>query len=198
MELIVVLLLLGGGAYWFFSGNVRRGAEVMRAHVYLMALQHGRTVDDANAFAAQNMSELPPQIVGLAQAHAKVSYNGLNLAMVADAYRQGMHPKLPFWERASIKAGYGAGADSSHNEGSPFRADGRPSHIPAEPSADDFQTYYDAYIAELKRLAGLGPDELHMAEMMDDEGTKRAYRDGVPPHVLAAMIHKHDFGRQPG
>jgi hypothetical protein len=196
MEALFVLAVVGGGAYWFFRGNIRRGAEIMRANVFLMALERGSSVDEANAYAARDMSEAPSQFVGLANAKASVSYGGVRLAMVGDAYRRGMHPKLPFWERSSIMSTYGATGQTQPADIP--RPDGT-GPVPASASQPaDFDSYYASYIAELKRLDGLGPDDLHMAEMMDDEGTKRAYRDGVPPQAFAAMMHQHDFGRQPG
>lgn len=194
MGWLFVLAVLGGGAYWFVRGNVRRGAEIMRANVFLTALEMGHSVIEANGYASREMSELPEQFIGLANARASVGYGGIRLAMVGDAYRRGMHPRLPFWERSSIMSAYGmAGHTQPADEAQPDRA------MPASTSSPaDFDSYYAAYIAELKRLAGLGPDEFHRAEIMDDEGTRRAYQDAVPPHELAAMIHQHDLGRRAG
>lgn len=196
MEWLFVLAVLGGGAYWFLRGNVRRGAEIMRAYIFLTALERGHSVVEANGYASRDMSEVPEQFIGLANARATVSYGGIRLAMVGDAYRRGMQPKLPFWERSSIMSAYAVAGQTKRVD----TAQSNSGHTETTSSSEhaDFDSYYAAYIAELKRLAGLEPDELHMAEIMDDEGTRRAYRDGIPPHQLAAMLHQHDFGRQAG
>lgn len=55
---------------------------------------------------------------------------------------------------------------------------------------DTFGEYYRMFLAELKRLAGTPDGELHVVELMEDEGTMRAFRDGVPPRQLAEMVHK--------
>jgi hypothetical protein len=107
MEVLFVLIVLGGGAYWFFRGNIRRGAEIMRANVFLTALERGHSVIEANGYASREMSDLPPKFVHLANARASHQYNGMRLAMVGDAYRQGMHSKLPFWERSPIVSAFG-------------------------------------------------------------------------------------------
>jgi hypothetical protein len=108
MEWLFVPAVLGGGAYWFLRGNVRRGAEIMRAYIFLTALERGHSVVEANGYASRDMSEVPEQFIGLANARATVSYGGIRLAMVGDAYRQGMQPALPFWERSSIRSAYGS------------------------------------------------------------------------------------------
>lgn len=196
MEWFFVLAVLGGGAYWFWRGNVRRGAEIMRAHIFLGALKHGKSPIEANGYASVDMSDLPPEFVTNSALRAKHEYDGLKLVMVGDAYGQGMHPKLPFWERASISAKYKSWMETINSRPPAFRVDGVPRHIPIEEPVDDFADYYAAYIAELKRLAGIGPDDLHVVEMMDDDGAKTAFGDGVTPQTLAAMVHEHELERQ--
>ena len=196
MEWLFVLAVLGGGAFWFLRGNVRRGAEIMRANIFLGSLRQGKSLVEANGYASTEMGNLPPEFVHGATERAHHEYDGLKLAMVGDAYRQGMHPKLPFWERASIAATYKSWMETIGAGRPAFRADGVPSHIPIEYPVVDFADYYATYIAELKRLAGIGPDDLHMVEMMDDEGAKLAFRDGVSPQALAAMVHEHELERQ--
>jgi hypothetical protein len=270
MEMLFVLALLGGGAYWFFKGNIRRGAEIMRAHLYLTALEHNKTKLEANGLAAHDMSEAPRHFFHMANDRASRDYGGVKLAMVSEAYRLGMQPKLPPWDRASAHAAFeevaarrkakaaaqhARSATAQHSAQFPATYDDYYAAFAAElkrlsgpreyelrqvelleeigdatgdsltrqnfsqgvdpkeyaaavhtvmqrnqaaTGLTDFDSYYAAYIAELKRLAGLGPDELHMAEIMDDDRTVRAYRDGVSPHQLAAMLHEHDFGRQVG
>lgn len=190
MEVLFVLVVLCGGAYWFFRSNVRRGGEIMRANIFLTALEKGHSVVEANGYASRDMSEVPEQFVGLANTRATISYGGLRLAMVGDAYGRGMHPKLPLWERSPILSAYrNAQYDDAGTTNQPEGADG--AH-----SGDDsgFDSYYAIYIAELRRLAGVAPDDIHPAEIMEDDGPRRAHRDGVPALKLAAMNHRHNFG----
>lgn len=63
----------------------------------------------------------------------------------------------------------------------------------AQHMPDTFGEYYRVFLAELKRLAGTPDGELHVVELMEDEGTMRAFRDGVPPLQLAELVHK-EFG----
>ncbi|TIP26703.1 MAG: hypothetical protein E5X67_18880 [Mesorhizobium sp.] len=58
-----------------------------------------------------------------------------------------------------------------------------------------FDKYLTTVVAEAKRLDGKAAADLHWIELTDDEGTKRAYADGVNPERLAAEILK--FGPPP-
>lgn len=367
MEL-VLLLLLGGGIYLFVKGKARWNMELMRAHVFLDALERGEPLDEANSYARLVMGfEAPKGIIHLARMRMHDEFDGKWSHMVGSAYGQGMAPKLsgfeqeffelkprysgpvatpnipiPDWVRPfvlfyirneewseeawpdgtpkvtegvfgllrsqvsqqlqlSLHAAlrlymgfaysdvqqYGIGPvvmdarsflqqamksfsdpailrsylqkQSVLHTGSPmppgeltalltacrnsmaestelglmlrdamlhdlaeeqfkathdksfdaFRAEYLAFHAQAVgptnpmPIVDtgqqmDFDRYYAAYISELKRLAGIAADELHPAEIMEDDGPRRAYRDGVPPYQLAAMHHENDFGRQAG
>lgn len=53
-----------------------------------------------------------------------------------------------------------------------------------------YETYQSVVLSEVKRLDGQSEDEIHWSEVYDDEGTKRAFDDGVDPKTLAAIIAK--------
>jgi len=190
MEVLFVLALLGGGAYWFFKGNIRRGAEIMRAHIFLGALKHGKSVVEANGYASSDMSNLSPDFAHNATLRADHDYGGVKLAMVSEAYKLGMYPKLPSWERASAHAAFDEIANRRRSQGGAQ---------PAKASAtfpSTYEDYYASYIAELKNLSGLGPDELHQAELMEEIGeatgdnlTRQNFEDGVDPKEYAAAVH---------
>lgn len=236
----------------------------MRAHIFLGALKHGKSVVEANGYASADMSNLPPEFAHNATLRANHDFGGVKLAMVSEAYRLGMHSKLPPWDKASAHAAFeevaarrksgGAqhfkAATVQHSAQFPATYDDyylafiaelkslsgpRPDQVrqielmeeigeatgdnftrqnfahgvdPKEYAAavytvmqrnqattdlPDFDSYFAAYIAELRLLAGTKPDRLHPAEMMDRDGAKLAYADGLPPQALAALIHEADM-----
>lgn len=195
MEVLIVLALLGGGAYWFFKGNIRRGAEIMRAHLYLLALEHQKTKLEANGLAAHDMSEAPPELFQMATGRAMRDYGGVKLAMVSEAYRLGMHPKLPAWDRASAHAAF-EGVAERRKSGANNLGLGEPAPQASNPLPDTYAEYYALYIAELKRLSGLRPHEHHRAELMEEIGeatgdnlTRQNFERGVNPKEYAAAVH---------
>ena len=190
MEVLFVLAVLGGGAYWFFRGNIRRGAEIMRAHIFLGALKHGKSVVEANGYASADMSNLSPDFAHNATLRANHDYGGVKLAMVSEAYKLGMHPKLPSWDRASAHAAFEEVINRRKSGTGPqeARAD--------TPFPGTYDEYYASYIAELKRLSNLGPDEFHQAELMEEIGeatgdnlTRQNFERGVDPKEYAAAVH---------
>lgn len=195
MEVLFVLAVLGGGAYWFFKGNIRRGAEIMRAHIFLGALKHGKSVVEANGYASADMSNLSPDFVHNATLRANHDYGGIKLAMVSEAYKLGMHPKLPPWDRASAHAAFEEVASRRNSEVVPQGAKAAAPRAP-EPFPGTYDDYYVAYIAELKHLSSLGADEFHQAELMEEIGeatgdnlTRRNFENGVDPKEYAAAVY---------
>ncbi|QND62712.1 hypothetical protein HB777_01475 [Mesorhizobium loti] len=51
-----------------------------------------------------------------------------------------------------------------------------------------YDQYLSAVVTEAKRLDGKAATDLHWIELTDDEGTKRAFADGIDPNRLAAEI----------
>jgi hypothetical protein len=103
MEIALVLFALGAAACYFFRNNTRRGLECVRAQVFLGGLQSGNTVSDANYAARFGfMGQLPPEVFKSAVALAKAEYDGRTFPIIAEAYRRGMKPRLPFWQRIII------------------------------------------------------------------------------------------------
>lgn len=192
MELLFVLIVLGGGAYWFFRGNIRRGGEVMRAHIFLSMLERNKSVVEANGFASVDMTDAPPGVVHGATARADHEFGGLKMAMVGAAYSIGLQPKLSAWERTSADAVFQNWLKSQPQS---FASPDVPSQTPSV-SFPDYASYYAAYIAELKRLSGMQPDQHHQAELMEEIGeatgdnlTRQNFERGVDPKEYAAAVH---------
>src|SRR5690606_331171 len=102
MELLVLIGLLGWGLVSFLKGNTKRGAETVRAHVFLGGLAAGASVEEANHVAAYKVADGPTEVIASAMAHLKAEYGGSQRGMIADAYGKGMKPNLPFWYRQVI------------------------------------------------------------------------------------------------
>lgn len=194
MEVLFVLIVLGGGAYWFFRGNIRRGAEVMRAHIFLSALERNKSVVEANGFASVDVTDAPPGVVHGATARAAHEFGGLKMAMVGAAYSVGLQPKLAAWERASADAVYQNWLKSQ----SPHlpTSDGEVLDQTRSDRSPDYASYYAAYIGELKRLSGMRPDQHHQAELMEEIGeatgdnlTRQNFERGVDPKEYAAAVY---------
>ncbi len=220
MEALFVLLVLGGGAYWFFRGNIRRGAEIMRANVFLTAIRHGKSKLEANGLAAREMSDLPPEYMHMANARASQQYGGVRMAMVADAYRHGMIPRVSAIEVALIQKAnalslsgsptggpwdnspdFGRRSPEPNSSSTPTRGSwDTPSDSvhPAQASdfPADYNSYYQAYLFELKRLCGMSSDERHPVELIEeiaetdgDNITRENFTLGVDPKEYAAAVY---------
>ncbi len=103
MEIALVLFALGAAACYFFRNHTRRGLEGVRAQVFLSGLHSGNTVSDANYAASFGfMEQLPPEVIQSAAALSKAEYGGRTFPIIAEAYRRGMKPKLPIWQKIII------------------------------------------------------------------------------------------------
>jgi hypothetical protein len=103
MEIALVLLALGAAACYFFRNNAKRALECVRAQVFLSGLHSGNTVSDANYAAGFGfIGQLPPEVIRSAAALAKAEYGGRTLPIIAEAYRRGMKPRLPLWQRIIV------------------------------------------------------------------------------------------------
>ena len=103
MEIALVMFALGAAACYFFSNTTKRGLECVRAQVFLSGLHSGNTVSDANYAAGFGfMEQLPPEVIQSAAALSKAEHGGRAFPIIAEAYRRGMKPKLPLWQRMII------------------------------------------------------------------------------------------------
>jgi hypothetical protein len=184
MELLLVVAVLGVGAYQFFKLNTARGVETVRSYVFLDGVLSGHPVSEANAVAAYDVASGPTDIIQNAMVRVSRDYGGEQLSMIADAYKEGMTPRLPFWYR-TLAAIHPAGRGGSI--GADFLADA--SSARQGSGNTDFQRYLRMVTDEVKRLDGKADGELHWLELTDYEaGARRAFRDGVDPLALAAAL----------
>lgn len=290
MEILLVLVAMGVAAFYFFRGNTRRGAEMLRAHVFLGKLERGGTLAEAK-YLADNAVEIQSRFstedqrrdAMFIRLRCDTKYRGKTFPMIADAYQKGMTPNLSLWQEKTIMSsiqspreailsqvrphttpsqwkesgyeayenifktalkrlrgidddpyienvlrlgmvqqGYSEGSDPSAlalsafdmaerfetlNKASPgvvqkqSEEHAHDKHAGSdEPKVDiatsekserqSFETYQSVVLSEVKRLDGTSDDEIHWSEIYDDEGTKRAFEDGVDPKTLAAIIVK--------
>ncbi|WP_137933573.1 hypothetical protein [Mesorhizobium comanense] len=195
MEILLVLIVLGAGVFYFLKGNVRRGAETVRASIFLTGLESGSTVAEANLVASMDAEHMPTSMIHNAMDQVRLFYGGKQLPMIAEAYRKGMQPKLTIWNQVLI--------DMLHSSTPKQKTDNSDTHghrggvsqeieqaNKARNHRMGFDEYLGAVVAEAKRLDGKASTDLHWIELTDDEGTKRAYTDGIDPKWLAAEIVK--------
>lgn len=186
MEILLVLIALGAAVFYFLRGNVRRGTETVRASIFLTGLESGHTVAEANLVASMDAEHMPTSMIHNAMDHVRLFYGGKQSPMIAEAYRKGMKPKLAVWNQVLI--------DMLHSS-IPGRGNVKlPDTQRTAPQTGSRPTSYDDYkqavVAEAKRLDGKNSTDLHWIELTDDEGTKRAYTDGIDPKRLAAEVLK--------
>lgn len=106
METLLVLIVLGAAVLYFFRGNARRGAETVRASIFLTGLETGSSVAEANTVASLDAENLPASAIRDAIERVRLRYGGKQLPMIAQAYRKGMKPKLAFWNQILIDIFY--------------------------------------------------------------------------------------------
>lgn len=103
MEIALVLLALAAVAWYFFRNKTRRGLEIVRAQVFLSGLHSGHTTSDANYAASFGFKgQLPPEVIQSAAALSKAEYGRRTFPIIAEAYRGGMKPRLPLWQRMIV------------------------------------------------------------------------------------------------
>lgn len=103
MEIALVLLALGAAACYFFRNNTKRGLECLRAQVFLSGLHSGHTMSDANYAASFGFKgQLPPEVIQSAAALSKAEHGRRTFPIIAEAYRRGMKPRLPLWQRIIV------------------------------------------------------------------------------------------------
>lgn len=105
MEIAIALIALGAAAWYFFRSDAQRGLECVRAQVFLSGLHSGHTMSDANYAAGFGFRrQLPPEVIQSAAALSKEEHGGRTFPVIAEAYRRGMRPGLPVWQRMIILA----------------------------------------------------------------------------------------------
>ena len=103
MEIAFVLFALGAAACYFFRNNTKRELECVRAQVFLSGLHTGHTASDANYAASFGFKgQLPPEVIQSAAALSKAEYGRRTFPNIAAAYRRGMKPRLPVWQRIIV------------------------------------------------------------------------------------------------
>ena len=103
MELLLAICTLGVAAYLLFRNHSKWGLETVRSQVFLSGLHSGNTVPDANYAASFGFIEqLPPEVIHSATALSKAEYGGRTFPIIAEAYRRGMKPRLPLWQKIII------------------------------------------------------------------------------------------------
>ena len=178
MELLGVCVLIGWGVLSVVKGYTKRGAETVRAHVYLGGMLAGASVEQANRVAAFDVASGPREVIDSAIAHLHSAYGGSQRAMIVDAYSKGMKSNLPSWYQQVMARGGQA------TKAAPRRSD-------SEAHGDlGYDTYYAAFLREVKRLDGEPENDLHWIELVDDAGFKRAYAKGLDPRALAKFALK--------
>lgn len=182
MEILIVLAVLAIGGYVFIKGVVARGAETVRASLFLTRIRAGSTVAEADLVAGIDVTNLPPFFAHRAAEDVRLSYEGKQLSMIAKAYRAGMTPRLPWWNQALINMRV-AGEEAAAMPNNGARA--------TRNVSGTYEQYLHTVVTEVKRLDGKSQNELHWFELTEDDGTRRAYADGVDPLLLAAGILKY-------
>jgi len=103
MEIALVLFALGAAAWYFFRNKSKRVLECARAQVFLSGLHAGYTASDANYAASFGFKgQLPPEVIQSAAALSKAEYGRRTFPIIAEAYRRGMKPRLPIWQRIVV------------------------------------------------------------------------------------------------
>ncbi|MEX1035651.1 MAG: hypothetical protein WDZ54_06815 [Sneathiella sp.] len=93
MEVVIIIALIIGG-YFFFKKNTERGKRFVRAYTFLMQIDDGGNVDEANSIAAFVFSEhsnpdSDSRTIGLARSYAAAVHGGKQLPVIAEARNKG-------------------------------------------------------------------------------------------------------------
>ena len=85
---------IGYVVFKFFRSNTERGANTVRAYIYIGLLTEGETPEAANAMVAKaGAMELPADMIREAMAYVQSRYDGKQLPFIADAVRAGFTPR---------------------------------------------------------------------------------------------------------
>lgn len=87
---IVLFILVGFGVYFLIKQNTERGLRTVRANMFLLCLEQGDSVQEANQTAMYyNVETSNAVVITAARNRCKWDYNGSRLAMIADARKAG-------------------------------------------------------------------------------------------------------------
>jgi hypothetical protein len=103
MALLILCALVGWGLYVFVKGNTKRGAEAVRAFIFMEGIKSGYSAEQANQSAAINLLDAPTNLIREAVHIINVDYGGKQLPLISAAYRGGMKPYLPTWQRIMLR-----------------------------------------------------------------------------------------------
>lgn len=105
MEFWLLLGLAGWAGYSFLKANTKRGAETVRAHVFLGGIMAGASVEEAEMTSRFDVASEPTEVIHSAIAHVNGAYGGKQTAMISDACSKGMSSRLPQWYQAVMGLG---------------------------------------------------------------------------------------------
>lgn len=91
VESVLLLLVMIGGGLWFWKENKRRGILTVRAHVFLTALDEGKSVEEANFLSKQfNTDAIPKKLMVQTFHHLEDVYARKQMWMIKSARKKGM------------------------------------------------------------------------------------------------------------
>lgn len=103
MTFLILCALIGWGLYAFVKGNTKRGAEAVRACIFMEGIKSGYSAEHANQSASMNLLDAPTDIIREAVHIINVEYGGKQLPLISAAYRSGMISYLPTWQRIMLR-----------------------------------------------------------------------------------------------
>jgi len=180
MELIVLVAVVVGGVVMLARATKLRGTETVRAHIFLMGQTRSKTEAEANRAADVDVESGPTELIHDAMLHLNAKYAGKQTRMIAAAYKRGMKPKLPKWYQSLYV---------TRLDGEDRLQDATAIEQPILDRATATYEDYEAFVInEVKRLEGMDRNALHWIELLDHEGTRHAFADGVNPLALARWL----------
>jgi hypothetical protein len=99
MEIFIGLIVIVYVAYRLFKANTIRGIEAIRAYAFMEAKRLGYSDEHAEEAASYDFVNGPTEMILHAKEFIETEYNGKQIPLIADAYKGGMTPRLPVWQR---------------------------------------------------------------------------------------------------
>jgi hypothetical protein len=91
MGMIVLIVLFGAAAYYLLRRATERGANTVRAYLYLRAINEGASVSEANQIAHVDLASGSHHLsIPQAQEYVRLTYGGKQLPIIADAISRGL------------------------------------------------------------------------------------------------------------
>jgi hypothetical protein len=180
MEAVLIIATLAWAGYKFVKFNTSAGAEAVRAFVYLEGLKRGETAERANVVVDIDLPSIDSDQLRRVTERIQ-TIHGKQLPLMSEAYRRGMHPKVPTWYYNFVSK-----VPASPSVRREYPAKSMEAAPAGEAAKRNFSEFNKAFIGELKKLSVKSDAEIHYIELMDDEPTRRAFTDGIDPIELAA------------